>query len=310
MYNEELKNRFIKMRNDDVILAPRYFERLFAKTEMFEELLQKDCSCWTKVNIMDFYKYLSTPSLETLIDNNNKLSQYCQFCLQESLVPDHQNHYLEMTTDNIVSCISKTAISKKVITRERLLISLNSIQNVVDKFIALACFEGFKGGCYKEIWQLHTSDIDTENNTVTLCTGRTINISQELIDLAFESASIYKYYTISSSGKSKIRSLYGDADLIVKVSGNAADDENQAGKRIRARIIKNIRNIGLDESLGGNALYISGMIEMINRLARENNMTAKDVLYNKELLAMIEQQYCSIKQTRLRFLKKYEEFLV
>ena len=103
MYNEERKRQYIEMKESNVTLPFRALERLFNQTEPFEEKNGKDVCEWTTTEILDFYKYLDQYSLSSLVVINSNLCLYTNWCLIEMLIPDCQNHYLEINLAIICS---------------------------------------------------------------------------------------------------------------------------------------------------------------------------------------------------------------
>ena len=66
LYNEEIKLRFISERNREVILPENYLERQFRKISDMERELNKDLSNFTFYEIIEYYKLLNIPSLDSL----------------------------------------------------------------------------------------------------------------------------------------------------------------------------------------------------------------------------------------------------
>ena len=116
MYNKEYKERFIAERENK-----KYLECQFEKVSSMETELNKDVSNFTYYEIVEYYKLLNTCSLEYLRVLNSQFSLYTQWCLQQNLVSDSQNHYLELRTEDYDNCINKALINLKVIPKSVIL---------------------------------------------------------------------------------------------------------------------------------------------------------------------------------------------
>ena len=142
MYNQELKERYRKEKESYTTVSAYYFSSLFKRTEPFEEQLDKDASNFTTYEIINMYKTLAIMSLDTIATMNSNLSMYTQWCIQENLVNDYQNHYLEITRDMMASFVNKLAMDKKVVSREQVLDWCQQLPNPSDSFCLLGLFEG------------------------------------------------------------------------------------------------------------------------------------------------------------------------
>ena len=113
MYNEEQKNMYINHRKKDVsFVYLSNIELQFKRTAETEKELEKDVCNWNLYEIVDFYKMYNCTSYEVLLCINSTLSKYTNFCLENGLVKDNQNHFLECSTDTLESCINKAALDK------------------------------------------------------------------------------------------------------------------------------------------------------------------------------------------------------
>ena len=151
MYNQELKERYRKEKESYTTVSAYYFSSLFKRIEPFEEQLNKDASNFTAYEIINMYKTLAIMSLDTIVTMNSNLSMYTQWCIQQNLVNDYQNHYLEMTRDMLVSFVNKFAMDKKVVSRKQILEWCQQLPNPSDSFCLLGLFEGIRGGGYLEL---------------------------------------------------------------------------------------------------------------------------------------------------------------
>lgn len=308
MYNEDIKMRYIKEKENTTNTPKGYLIRQFNKAASIEERLEKDLCCFTLYEIVDFYKTLNVSSVDSLVVLNSHLSLYTQWCLQQNLVPDCQNHYTEIQSGSLIEYINTAAFKKTIVSRDVLYSWLMNLNNPSDAFIMLALFEGIKGKEFCELVNLKMSDFD--GNKVKLCTGRELIISDKLLSLAEESNATMIYYAVTAGKEKKVNFL--DEDLIIKNYPNCqTTDTFQQGRRIYRRLSRNFDAIGVAKWMKPNSLVDSGKIDYINTRSRELGITAKDFIYNPDYVKEVEYRF-DYDMTRLRvsFINKYGEYLI
>lgn len=306
MYNKDIKERYITEKESNTSLPEGYLTKQFSKSESFEKLMGKDLCNFTKHEILNMYKTFNTSSLESLTVVNSHFSLYTQWCLYQNLVDDCQNHFAEIQKDNLMSCVNILGIKKSIITRETLLEWINKMPNPADAFILIALFEGIKGKEFCELVNLKMSDFN--GNKVKLCTGRELEVSDELVNIAMESNDTYKYYAITGKGNKVIK--LKEEDLIIKNYPNTEDigDTFQIGRRVYRRLLRAFDYLGVSDWMKPNSISESGKIYYINKRSEELGMTAQEYLcspYVKEIVY----KYDYNTKRRHDFLTKYEDFL-
>lgn len=303
MYNKDNKERFIS--NIDIKQFPEnYWNNLFGKAAEVEEMYGKDLFNFTKKEILSFYKYLDSKSLDYLMVTNFNLIKYAQWALQETLIIDGQNHFVELVNEELADCVNKLGVDESIVTKEQFEEMLNKIHSVRDKFIMRAIFEGIKGTKYCEIINANINDINLKNKTIKLCTGRTVNISNDLIRVAEEAVAETSY--ISPNGREYI--LYGDYGIICKNVRPNMSEANQFN--IINKTVRNILNkIGASRYITINSIYTSGLIHQINEFAKQDGCTPEEVVSNTERQKYLINQYGWVTNTRSRFLLRYRDQL-
>lgn len=306
MFNEEIKKRFIAERDKTVILPNNYLECQFNKVSYMEEELNKDVSNFTYYEIIEYYKLLNTSSADSLSVMNSQFSLYTQWCLQENLVKDNQNHFLEVTYENYKSCINKAIFDLSILKREVLDEWIEQLPNPKDKFVLLGLFEGLKGKDFCELAKLRLSDIN--GNRATLCTGRKVELSNKLISIIEECVEENTYYSISGKGV-KTTTLI-DNGYIIKdypnVKSNVSDF--QIGRKIYNSVTRILNYFGVLEYMSANSVYESGKIDMINRRSRELGITGNEYVYSDYIKEVEEKYNCNI--VKNIYVLKYDGYLV
>lgn len=307
LYNEELKQRYIDYKENAVTVAQGYLLRLFRACEPYETSKQKDVCNFTATEIIELYQMLNRQSKGSLSVINSTLSQYTNWCMMQNLVLDNQNHFLEITPDRYADCVNALYVQKSVLSRDEVLEIANKFDNYCDKFIALAFFEGLCGKDFKEIWAAHFSDIDEGNQTINLATSRTIEISKQLINYAYEASESMTYYALGESNRSY--TFLESDDTIVKNYMNCKADvsDHQRGRRIYSKLQRLLSSVDLGY-LKPQALIDSGKIDYVNRHSEELGISGEQYVMTPDLLVNVEKQY-GIRIPRSVFLSRFGQFL-
>ena len=323
MFNEELKREYIEYKTRNTVLPEGQLERVFRKAERFEEKYEKDISCFTVDEIRYCYKMLNLASTNSLVVINSTLSLYTQWCLEQNLVPDSQNHFLEMSLDAIDSLTNKTVKNASIISKETIYDWIDALENPCDQFILLALYEGISGKQMCELVNLRLSDFN--GNKVTLHTGkmakdadgneievcRTITVSDKLVHLAHQSADEKKYYQRHEEDGdvyyTEIEYL-PDEDLILKNYPNVQKGVSafQLGRRLINKILR-IAKIVDAEYLTTTVIITSGKINFIKERCEELKISGEEFLYSDHINEVNKQFDCTL--VRSSFYRMYGEHL-
>ena len=306
-YNEELKKRYIKEKEKSLAVASNYIDVQFRKVSEVEYELDKDTSNWTVYEIVEYYKLLNLTSFESLICLNSIFSQYTQFCLENSLVRDNQNHYLECTKEILSGCINKSILERKIVSRETVLKWIDELPNPKDQFVLLSLFEYGKSKDFKDTVYVSKENLNEKEKTLKL-TDRTVSVSDKLISIIEDCLTEDTYYSISGKGVKKMPLI--DYGYIIKSypNQNINISEFQKGRNIYITCQRIFDYLGVGQWMTPSAISESGKLYMLKEKAKERNMTPMQYLYS-EYIQEVEIQYgCSI--IRSIYGKKYSEHLV
>ena len=306
MYNQELKERYRKEKESYTTVSAYYFSSLFKRTEPFEEQLDKDASNFTTYEIINMYKTLVIMSLDTIATMNSNLSMYTQWCIQENLVNDYQNHYLEITRDMMASFVNKLAMDKKVVSREQVLDWCQQFPNPSDSFCLLGLFEGIRGGGYLELALAKMEDF--HDNIFIAYNGREIKVSFTLIEYAKQSNETIEYQSISRNMEKEVNLI--ENGRIIKDYPNVRRTESLPvlRRRTQSRLARIFNYMGILEYMNGNDIRMSGVIEMINSRCKELGINGKNYIYGIGI-EEIKKQY-DFKVVSSVFMDKFGEYLV
>lgn len=308
MFNNEIKSRYIEEKNFYTILPKNYLEHQFAKLEKYELEKGKDVCCFTVREIREYYKILNLSSLEMIACLNSQLSQYTQWCLQNNLVIDNQNHFLEIDLITMKSCLNPIKLNNKIVSREILINWCNQLPNPKDRFALLGLFEGLKGKDFTEITKLKPENID--GNVLTLSSGRKIKVSNELISYIRDTIEESIYYPcVNKSGS--IDKFYNLVDFgyVIKYYQNVHEEPNdfQKGRILYSGIRRSLMYIGVFGNTTTSGISDSGKIHMIKERSNELGITPIDYLYSSHINEIEKQFNCRI--VRSSFSLKYGNHL-
>ena len=304
-YNKELKDRYLHEKDKMLSVTSNYIDVQFRKASEMEYELNKDVSNWTVYEIVEYYKILNMTSFESLICLNSILSQYTQFCLENSLVKDNQNHYLECTKEILAGCINKAILDKKIVDRETVVKWVDELPNPKDQFILLSLFEYGKSKDFKDI--VYAKPKDVNENQLKL-EDRIVKISDNLKNIINNCFSEDSYYSISGKGV-KVMPLI-DHGYIVKSypNQNMSLSDFQKGRNIYISCQRMFDYLGVGQWMSPNSIAESGKLHMIKEKAKELNMSPMDYIYS-DYIKEVEMQF-GFSIVRSVYCKKYGEYLV
>lgn len=304
-YNEELKKRYIEEKEKSISISTNYIDVQFRKSSEMEYELDKDLSNWTLYEIVEYYKLLNLSSFEGLLCLNSAFINYTQFCLENNLVVDNQNHYLECTKEVLLSCLNKAIIDKRIVDRETVLKWVDELPNPKDKFILLSLFEYGKSKDFRDIVYAKPSDL--KNNTLKLA-DRTVNISSKLKNIIWKCEEEDVYYSITGRGIKTMPLV--DHGYIVKSYPNQdmSLSDFQKGRNIYISCQRIFSYLGIGEWMSPNSISESGKLYMIKEKAKELDISPMNYVYSEHIKEVESQFGCSI--TRSIYTKKYGEYLV
>ena len=282
MYNEETKLEYIKVAEQTSTEARGYLTRIFGRSEEMEVKLGKDLCDWNGIDIITFYKLQLYTSFSTIKILNTMLTNYTEWCLRHNLVADSQNHFEELSTNTLISCVN-TALSKMgIFTREELLSEIESFYNVGDKFIVLGLFEGLMGNGMSDFWDITADNID--GNKITLKgSGRVLEVSDQLIQYAYDSINEYFFHPFLKSDTGVIQKDkkfdFDDRRVIKAMWNTTKESDTILRRRIMNRLARLTR---ADKTPYRRALLMeSGRIDMLKRYMKEDGTTDIRTAYNQ-----------------------------
>ena len=305
MYNERIKIRYIEEKETSTVLPKEYLQRLFLKTEILENEYEKDLCNFNYFELLELIKSQNSTSFESLTVFVSHISLYIDWCIQNNMVFDFQNHCSEISRETVRDLVNNVSMDKRILNRKDVLEIISKCQNPCDQFIILALFEGIQGKDFCEIRNIKYNDI--KGNEITLCTNRTVALSDKLVDLAYQSDNELTYYTENKKIPLK------ENGFVIKTSPNAfkEDDEFQAGRRIYNKVrralmkMDEVDGIPLTKFIKPNGIFESGKLYFIRNHAKKMNISC--IEYVNNCFDEIIKQYGNFDKNSYVF--KYQRYL-
>ena len=290
MFNSEIKKRYIQYKESTTKVNPYLFDNLFRTTEPFEVQYDKDVSNFTIEEIEDMLKVLNFYSINSLDVFKSNLAIYTDWCVNEYLVNDNQNHYREITYADLPRFYNSNVARKKVVTREQVLDCCRQVPNAMDAFIILGFFEGIGGHDHCDFFNLTGRDINLDDKTINLANRGRLHVSLELCSFGIMAAEANEYYAMGEDATRTFK--LEDSDKIIKDFPNVKPvvDEFRLGRRIYQKLKRALQYVDL-EYMTAKDLQNSGMIEMIIKRSKELGVTTDEYLKNAKLKEEVAIQY-------------------
>lgn len=307
MFNEEIKERYIKEKKSTTIMPKTFLEDIFKSIESYEIKLNKDACNFTTFEITEYYSLLNISSLEFLKVMNNQLALYTEWCQSSNLVKDNQNHYREINIERIRSCLNTYILTKKIISKETLTKWCSQLPNYREVFILMCLFEGIKGKDFIEITHLKIDDINEKEKTVKLCTGRTISVSDEFISIALKADQEMTYYRFSENMYNETSLL--DLGYIFKYYLNTDPNlsDYRKGRSVYNAAMRIFKYLGISSYATIQSIYESGKVHYVKEYAKQYNLSVNDFLLSEHRSIIEEKFNCTI--VVKMFMLKYSDCL-
>lgn len=275
MYNQERKERFIAENNNftDKELYDKRARFLFSRTEESETRLAKDACDFSHNEILDYYKTLATPSLDTLVVTNNILNTYSSWCLKNKYIVDGLNHYAEMSMELLNTCVNFGQQRELFVSRADLLKAIGGFLNAYEQVVVLGLYEGLD---LVDLRELTLEDVDLANCTVNLH-DRVLTISKELIHYIEDSANTYERYTADEK-KTALYDLDGEHVQVIKTFGKERNGKQPDRGMQLFNIMKRIKtNYGYSWLSAANLPQAGAANMLLELWQKESEKSAEEV---------------------------------
>lgn len=253
MYQNEVKEGFIKDYMRSRVVAQTSLYSLFRKTEPFEEKYNKDCSQFTTEEILTMYKEFKSKSVYVLLNYNSILKAYCawkKYYQKENIA----HAYEKIDIEQLKPCVP---INKhKFLSRQEVIEIEDQLYNFTDKAIVECLFEGLSGPSMIDLVSLNVKMIDHDTKELYLPDKRIIQLTDRLYKLLMKAFDEQEYLCYGET--LRVKKLIGTGKLYKEMDNAYAKNSKDKAFRWVYRRFQNFRSqIGITELTMKN-IHVSG----------------------------------------------------
>ena len=277
MYNEKMKEGFIKDYMRSRVVAQTSLYSLFRKVEPYEDKLKKDCSEFTEEEILNMYSDFMARSYYVLLNYNVILKAYCAWKKYYHGL-ENDVAYENITTDIARSLIPEDA--KRVLTRYEVTEIEDQLYNWTDQCIIEALFEGLSGNSMRDLTGVELKMINSKSKQLVLPDGRVFDLTDRLCDLLIKACREEEYVCYGDS--LKVKKLTG-TNKIYKERDNAhaADSDDKFFRWVYRKILNYRKFVGID-GLTMKNLQTAGMTHYLKIGLENTGLGLKEFLLTED----------------------------
>ena len=236
MYNNEMKEGFIKDYMRSRVVAKTSLYSLFRKVEPFEEKHEKDCSQFTKEEILEMFKEFGAKSVYVLLNYNTILKAYCAWMKHYHGIAN-EIAYENINTEMVKPLVSASA--NKILSREEVTEIEDQLYNWTDRAICEALFEGLSGNSMRDLVGIEEKMINHKTKQLHLPDGRVFDLTNRLYDLLIKAFQEEEYLCYGAT--LRIKKLIGKGKLYKERDNAHAMDSDDKFFRWIYRKVQNFR---------------------------------------------------------------------
>lgn len=276
MYQEEMKEGFIKDYMRSRVVAQTSLYSLFRKVEPYEQKWHKDCSEFAEEEILQMYQEFGARSHNVLLNYNVILKAYCAW----------KRHYHGLSYDvayeNITAEMARALIpddAKKVLSREDVIDIEDQLYNWTDKAIIEALFEGLSGNSMRDLTGVELRMIDQKAKQLVLPDGRVFDLTDRLCNMLVMACKEEEYVCYGDT--LKVKKLIGK-DKMYKERDNAhaADSDDKFFRWVYRKVMNCRKFVGID-GLTMKNLQTAGMAHYLKLGMENSGLGLKEFLLTK-----------------------------
>lgn len=279
-YNEEAKAEFIKDYMRSRIVAATSLSGMFNKTATFEEELGKDCSQFTKAEILDMYSKFGAKSVNVLSNYNVYLKGYTAYRLFHRKIHSNENPYDNISKEDLKQCLDPDILKQIYITREQLDDIENELLNYTDKAIVEALWHGISGKSMYDLTSLNEHMFSNDKRSLIFPDGRIIQISEKLSEYLEKAFREMDYLCYGST--LRVEKMVGYGNLYKERANSHAGDSADVRFRWIYRKIQNYRKHLDIPMLTMKTIQASGLLYKLQNAMKENDCSMREFLSTEQ----------------------------
>lgn len=273
MYEMEMKEGFIKDYMRSRVVAKTSLYSLFRKVEPFEQKLDKDCSRFTKEEVLNIYKEFKAKSVYVLMNYNTILKAYCAWRKYYHGL-ENEIAYEEITIGMLKPFVAQNANS--ILSREDITDIEEQAYNWTDKAIVECLWEGLSGNSMRDLIGIENTMIDHKSKQLCLPDGRVFDLTDRLYELLIKAFNETDYVCYGKSLKVKnlegVGKLYKERD-----NAHALDSDDKFFRWVYRKIMTLRDHVGI-KVLTMKNIAISGMCYYLREGMDETGLDLKSFL--------------------------------
>lgn len=277
MYQSEKKEGFIKDYLRSRVVAKTSLYSLFRKVEPYEEKLNKDCSEFTKDEIITMYEEFKAKSVYVLLNYNTILKAYCAW------LKYYHNFHAKIAYEEINSDVMKPLVIEnpnKTISREDITDIEDQLYNWTDRAILECLWEGLAGNSMRDLVGVESDMIDHKTKQLNLPDGRVFDLTDRLYMLLMKAFEEKEYMCYGTS--LKIKKLIGIGKLYKERDNAHAMDSDDKFFRWVYRKVMNYRNhVGIS-GLTMKNITTSGMVYYLRQGMETTGLGLREFLSTED----------------------------
>lgn len=277
MYKNEMKEGFIKDYMRSRVVAQTSLYSLFRKVELYEEKLDKDCSQFTKYEIVEMYKEFSAKSVYVLLNYNTILKAYCAWMqhYHELLNPIA---YEELNTNMLKPLVAQSA--NKTLSREEITEIEDQLYNWTDKAIVECLWEGLSGNSMRDLVGIEEKMIDHKAKRLYLPDGRIFDLSDRLYEFLINAFNEEEYLCYGET--MRVKKLIGKGKMYKeRDNAYAMDSDDKFFRWVYRKVMNFRRHVGIAEMTMKN-ISTSGMVHYLRQGMQQTGLGLKEFLLTED----------------------------
>jgi hypothetical protein len=303
-YLEECKKSIYEEGTSELI------ERIFNSTELEEKAFDKDVCDFTDAEVVDLFKSFNSRSRARLSNTAWYLSRYHQWCYDKGLTQKIDDAFDDRTIERIIKeVIPNEMLLDSYFTKKDLTEVVELDPDPINRFIIFGLYYGIRGDDLVDLLNVKIEDLNKEEKTVSLISGRKAFVDDYFIDLMIKANNTEEFKQNRVGNHRNIKQkIYVKNGYIIRPC--ASNGELYDYKPVKAKFITNriqrFKNEFDADFISIANLNKNGLINYIREKYEAKGISLKTALmynngnyvYDKETQDYID-EFGSKKTTRL-----------
>ena len=276
MYNEVVKQDFIKDYMRARVVMQTTLTGLFNKVEKFEIEKQKDCCEFSLNDILEMFSRFDARSVNVLENSVTYLRAYGNYMVYHQHTME--NNYIPVTKDMLAECIDPEIIKQKFLSKTEIDELVAQLFNYSDKALIIGLFNGISGKNMEDLVSLREDMLSDDGKVLILNSGKSIEIDEEFREILLKAFA--EDELISMGETMKVRKVNGVGRLY-KEGLNAIPEVEFSGDkcfRYVYRRIMLIRDYFGIEILTMKTIQASGLKHTLEKNLKKTKLSLREFL--------------------------------